>query len=236
MDTSVFNGIKSEVLLELQSCEKIEKLDCVLFLVNNEVHLKLLEYSKRLEIEYSYDKDVLKRYSLGAIVKHLNEDGPTHTYSLNEKTFAKQINDQEKVRDSLDGEFAIWKNSLLKQVTSKVASMGLKGAALEEKIKELHKEADEAEEVLEYIKEHFDELDVKISSLLTRPSLGVIIRFRLSSSAKEKSIRLKNSIPNVLYIKEKEQTIYPNNKLTAYLKSATHAFGDVYYKLKSSAE
>ena len=230
MDTSIFESIKSEILSELQNYEKIEKLDCVLFTIDSEMHFKLRDYSERLIMEYGHDESILKKYSLGSIVKYLNEDGLTHTYSLNEKTFAKQVNDQDKVKEMLDGEFTIWKNSLLKQVTSKVASKGLKGEALEAKRKELHAEVDEAEERLGYIKENFEELDVRISSFLTRPSLGIVARFRLDGNTKEKSIRLKNSIPNVIYIKKKEPTVYPNNKLAAFLGSASHAFGDVYYR------
>jgi len=235
MDTSIYDTTKDEILESLQSYKKIEKLDTVLFIIDEPMHNIILEAEKLLIMEYGDDAAILKKYSIDTIVKHLNKVGSTHTYSLAEKTFHRQINDPEKVKEKLDEEFSIWKNRLLKEITAVLKEKELSPELIEEKRRELKLEIDEAEKELEYVKEHFEELDVRISSFLTRPSPGVVVRFRINGVKKEGSFRLKNSIPNALFLKEKPDEVQPQNKLIRFLESAKHAFGDVYYKnLKDS--
>ena len=230
MDRSVYDGEKREVLEMLQVYEKVEMLDCVLFIIDEDADRLLSDSRKMLELEYGYDKDVLKKYSLAKIVNYLNDGQPTNTYSLSEKKYWRQINDPEKVKKALDAEFVIWKNSLLSRVTSAIKAKGLTDEKVVLKREDLQKEIELAALRLAYVKEHFDELDVRISSFFHRPSFGILIRFRTIMEKRERKIRLKNSIPNVLFMKKIVVDVDPQNELIHFFKDSTNAFGDVYYK------
>ena len=230
-DISIFESTKDEILEALQSYEKVEMLDTVLFIVDEKMCEVISQARRLLELEYGSDEMMFKKYSIDSIVKYLNGEGipPAHTYTLREKTFHRQINDPDKVREMLDTEFKLWQNRLLKEVTSKIATKGLSPEQIQAKRSELNAEIAVAQKKHEYIKENFDNLEVKISSLVKRPSFGVVIRYWVIGATKETKIRLKNTIPNVLYFKEKPVEVPPHNKIKEFLERSENPYGEVYY-------
>jgi len=230
MDISIYEREKQEILQALQAYERVSQRDCILFIIDELMHNRIIDAQMTLEREYGYDEAVLKQYSIESIVKHLNMKSPTYTYSLHDKRFWRQINDPDKVRAKLDEEFIIWKNRLVHDVLGKVSTKGLNAEQLNKKRNDLNEEIEEAQRQLDYIKENFDTLDVKISSYFHRPSYGVIARFRTIDGKGGSFIRLKNSIPNALFVIQRPDEPLPHNKLPAFFDGAINAYGDVYYK------
>jgi len=234
-DISIFETTRSELLDALQAYEKVEMLDTVLFIVDEEMCNVISQARRLLELEYGNNEKMLKKYSIDSIIKYLNGDGvsPAHSYTLREKTFHRQITKPDTVKEMLDTEFKLWRNRLLKEVLSKVTSKGLTPEQIQSKRDELNAEIAVAEEKHDYIKENFDSLEVKISSLIKRPSFGVVIRYWVIGATKETKTRLKNTIPNVLYFKEKPVETAPHNKIKEFLEHSENPYGEVYYREKA---
>lgn len=232
MDTSIFDNEKESILQLLNKYKKVEISDAVIFEIDEEMNNIIVESSRLLTMEYGEQKNALNKYTINHIVKFLNPDNPTASYSVSKKKFWKQVNERTKVLNRLDAEFVIWSRRLLKEVTSKIKTKNVSPQLLKEKRESLNEEIKEKELVLEYIKEHYDELDVVISAFHTKPSWGVVARFTTISDDMWKEIRLKTTTVNAIFIdkKVKHDKIYAHNKLIHFFKKATHAYGDVYFK------
>lgn len=190
--------------------------------------------SLRLYDAYSSYSD--SELLIGGVVNILNMNDFTSAYSLKEKLFWSQVNDQKKVLPRLDRKFAIWKNTLLKNITESLEKKKLPKEMIEQKRGELTEEIEKAREKLLEIQRDPKMYDVRISKYHTGPSLGVEIRFRTKTQNKEKKIRLKNSLPNVLYFMKKKVEVAPHNELATYFESAEVVFGDVYAKRLTKQE
>jgi len=252
IDKSVYEDVIRELYQLLSKYKTVSlveenpELDAVLYICDEECIKELGVFQKRLEMEYGYDEAVLNKFGFHTLAKIINPDAPTHYYKLYSKETWEQVNDQEKVRQRLDGKFSKWKNTMQKKVLEKLKAKGVDDATIARVKADLQKEIADAQKELDYIKEHFDELDVRISDYENRKAyttvtfaitpkedeLNKLISVPVSKKKpKEKfgRITLRKEIPNILWYKPKTE----EEKLTElqrYLKSAKHAFGSIYYK------
>ena len=229
-DDSVFIDVKEEINRLLCSYQKefFEATEAELYLVD-EVAMKFFDDCKeRLIMEYGYDKKIYKRYNLENIIKIISSD-PVHDYKIYETEKWKQINDRELVFDRLDGYFERYKNSLRANVRKKTIEKNIDQKSIAKIMADINKEIEEAGRELEFIKNNFEELDVRISSYNERTKVSMIE----CRSFKKKGARknLRKSVPNVLWFKEleKEEQIRKDNELVRFMNVAKRAFGEVYY-------
>ncbi len=227
VDTTIFDDVKSDFnkFIKNFTPEVVQNSD--LYIFNDKQIDSILSLEQILQREYG-DLPSYKHYSLSNIVKIINPLEPSHYYKLYVREKWEQVNDQEKVLARLDGKFAKWKNRIKKET---LESCKLK-AIPQEKIDAIMKNIDDeivvAKKDLAYIKENFDNLDVRISGYAHRKVYGAI-SYKLHK--KQYSTTLRNSVPNVLWFKEltEDEKVRTNNELKLYLDKATLAFGDVYY-------
>lgn len=233
MDISIFEQTREELLTTLlQNYESVSRdthgNEFTLFIVDKKMCNMLNEAQKLLEMEYGHDNLIYKKYSLENIVKYISPSEPVYTYSLYEKTYHRHINDQEKVFEKLETEFALWKKRHKKNVLKKLKAEKATKEMLDNKSIELEAEIAQAEITHQYILDNFEKMEVRISSLAHRPSYGIVIRYKVPSSKADKTQRLKSSIANVIYF-EKFEAPQENNKIIHFLNKATNAYGDVYF-------
>lgn len=236
IDVSIFEDVRNDVMELLRKYTEKGKEDsryetveeAELFVVNRSCMEELMVCSERLIMEYQYlGDDIFKRFDISNIVKIINPQHPAHWY----KTFVdeswKQVNDTELVRERLDKELAKYKAILMSNTRKKIKEKSIpdeKAKDIYKRIKE--KEFPEAEKLCEFIKENFDELDVRISTYHERTKYGAI-QFMVSDS--KKMVNLRKKVPNVLWFEKIEARIRKNNELILYLSKAKRAFGDVYF-------
>ena len=236
LDVSIFEDVRNDVMEILRKFTEKEAEDnkyetveeAELFIVNKECIDELKVCSNRLIMEYSHlGDDIFKKFGISNIVKIINPQHPAHWY----KTFVdeswKQVNDEELVQERLDKELAKYKAILMSNTRKKIKEKEIpdeKAKDIYKRIKE--KEFPEAEELCEFIKNNFDELDVRISTYNERTKYGAV-QFMIGE--KKKQVNLRKKIPNVLWFEKQEKKRQRNNELILYLSKAKRAFGDVYF-------
>lgn len=190
-------------------------------------------------MEYGFDEVMLKKFGISTLLKYLNKEHPAHYYKLYKKELWEQVNDQDKVKDRLDGKFAKWKYTMKKRTLEKLNAKGVDSTTKAKIEADMSKEIAVAEKELEYIKENFDSLDVRISEYEhRRVYTGIAVSLTLPPEIKklkgkekiESVLRmtLRKDVANILWYRELSEDA-KLNELQRYLKYAKHAFGDVYY-------
>lgn len=234
-EMSLFDEIKEEVhkLLEFYPYEKV--VDSTLYIVDEELIKKLDTFNKDLNIKYG-DDITAKKYSLANIVKIINPLEPCNWYNTYKGVSWKQVNDTEKVLLRLDSEFAKYKNKIRKFTKKQIKEKNIpedKELLIMDNIED---EIIQAEKELVYIKENFDELDVRISTYFERID-SAFLSYVINKKRKSNQ-NLRKTVVNVLWFKELSQNdkTRTDNELQKYFKFATRAFGDIFYTKKSEYE
>jgi len=237
-DNSIFEDVRRDIYEIISHCqqksliEENAELDSVLYICSDEVMEQVKEQEKRLVMEYGHDEFLYKSFGINAILKYINRDIPTHYYKLYKKETWEQINDQKKVFDRLDGVFLRWKNVMKSKVNAQLKKNNVDEHTIANVNADIKEEIIEAEKKLNYIKENFDELDVRISNYANRNQYTAVTIAKPKEGKPEidkfAQITLRKEIPNLLWYvpKSKEDKL---TKLQKYFKKAKHAFGTVYY-------
>ncbi len=227
IDTTTFDNIKNEfnTFIKQFSPENIQNSE--VYILNDREMDLLSSFESQLYKEYG-DLSSYKKYNLSNIVKIINFDEPSHYYKLYVREKWEQVNDQEKVLARLDGKFAKWKNRIKKETLESCKLKLIPQESIDKIMSDIDDEIIVARKDLEYIKENFDDLDVRISGYAHRKVYGAI-SYKLHK--KQYSTTLRNTVPNVLWFRElsEDDKVRSNNELKLYLDKATLAFGDVYY-------
>jgi len=226
-DTTIFDNVKADFnkFIKNFTPEIVQKSE--LYVLNDKQIESILSLDKILKREYS-DLPNYKHLNLSNIVKIINPLEPAHYYKLYVREKWEQVNDQEKVLARLDGKFAKWKNRIKKETRESCKLKAIPQDKIDEIMRRIDEEIIVAKKDLAYIKENFDDLDVRISGYAHRKVYGAI-SYKLHK--KQYSTTLRNSVPNILWFKEltEDEKVRSNNELKLYLDKATLAFGDVYY-------
>ena len=228
--------------------------DIVLYVVDSAAIEKLREYDKLLKMEYSqYDevnslkddskkkkkkrgKSAVETFSLASIIKVINFDEPCNTY----KTFIAeswaQINKRDKVKESLDVEFSKYRNALRANTKRRLKEKKVSPEIEHEILQNVEADIAEAEKERDYIKEHFDELDVCISAYFERAEYAGVHWF--IKKKRQQDVNLRKKVPNVLWREDlsEDELVRDDNKLIHFLNEAKRAYGHVFYKPKKDSE
>ena len=250
IETSIYNDVKQDIeqLLKTKHCNKKElelyneisgKKDIVILYLVDETAIKEFKVFKtRLQMEYSYTKKFNQELSLESIVKLINIDIPSHYWKIHPKATWTQINDQDKVRAKIEGEFIKWKNTILKNTKKKQKEKKNSQQAILDVEQKIHQEISVAQKELEHILENFDQYDVRISGYKRR-TFALMLNYKISDDKSTYlQVALNKTKPNILWFKElsEEEKIRTNNKLIHYLQKAKNPFGDVYFLPKDVTE
>ncbi|MEA3373707.1 MAG: hypothetical protein U9Q62_08470 [Campylobacterota bacterium] len=204
---------------------KAEGIEGKLYLVDTSIDKELIYLRSVLESHYASEKDS-KQFAFSKIVKHYNPAKPVSRFGLYRQHKWRQISDPEKVRPKLKSELSIFKNIQRNNLEEHIKLFNYSEDEVRELRSSLEKSFLEKEEALEYIEEHFDTLDVRISAHANDKLIYGTISFR-THDQKQYSRHISKELPNVLYYIAQEER--PDNELSEYLKEATHAYGEVYY-------
>ena len=251
IDDSIYQDVKRDLNTLLEKypkkslVEDDKNLDAYIVICDDKCIKQINTLEKRLNIEYGFDEVMIKSFGITSLLKYLNTEFHAHYYKLYKKELWEQVNDQDKVRDRLDGKFAKWKNTMKKRTLEKLSAKGVDSATKAKVESDMNKEITEAKKELEYIKDNFDSLNVRISEYEHRRAYtGITVSLTLPSELKklkgknkiESVLRmtLRKDVANILWYKELNEDD-KLNELQRFLKYAKHAFGDVYY-LKSGED
>ncbi len=244
-DNSIYEDVKRDLVELLQHYPKKSlikenpKLDAELYICDDIAIENVKVFEKRLNMEYGYDEKLIKKFGISSLVKLLNTDYPAHYYKMYSKENWEQVNEQEKVKQRLDQKYQKWANAMKKRTLDKLKAKGIDNT-IKMKIEDAMKqEILEAKKKLEYIKENFDSLDVRISEyehrrLYTGIAISLTLPRTVRSPHAKKKVEsilrktLRKGVANILWFKEQCEDD-KLSELQLYLKYATHAFGDVYY-------
>ncbi|MEA3227673.1 MAG: hypothetical protein U9P38_01240 [Campylobacterota bacterium] len=226
-DTAIFDEVKNDFDRFIKNFTPEIIQDSELYILNDREIDKILSLEQLLYKEYG-DLANYKIYKLSNIVKIVNPTEPSHYYKLYVREKWEQVNDQEKVLARLDGKFAKWKNRLKKETFESCKLKGIPQDKISDIMNNIDQEIIVAKRELAYIKENFDNLDVRISGYAHRKVYGAI---SYKMNKKQYSTTLRNSVPNILWFRElsEDDKVRTNNELKLYLDKATLAFGDIYY-------
>lgn len=245
IDLSIYEDVKSEMfalLLSLPNGIVLKKLklsneltgdeeDVELYIVDDAIIQEFRVFQKRLKIEYSHEPTFTRDYSLASLVKVINFEVPSHYWNVHTKPSWTQVNNKDKVRARLEGEFVKWKNTILKNTKEKQKANGNSAEGIEQVKQRIKSEIAIAQLTLEDILENFERYDVRISGYHRR-TFALMLNYKLTTEGKTYlQVALNKTKPNVLWFKELEEheKIRTNNKLVHYLQKAHNPFGDVYY-------
>jgi hypothetical protein len=176
-------------------------------------------------------KTDLKNYKFDLIVKLLNPARAAQNYFVGLKGKHRQINKSDTVRENIEGEFAVWKNKLKKDVREIVTLHSLDDEAFAILEKEAVMKIEAAEAQYNFILNHFDDLEVRIAGY-THEVIYPYVSYRIKGENIQKHLSIK--VPSVLYY---ESVKYRSDMAVAdFIKNATNAFGDIYYIEKEKTQ
>jgi len=233
-DLSVFESIKEDIYNILPTLPFEGVKEYTLYISDKKTIETIVGLGKALDIEYGYDEHLLRRTSLSNIVKVINVNHCAYRYNISFQNTSKRIVDPKKVFSHLDAELAKEKNRLKKEFKTKIAFSETEQdrSKIEEQLKSA---INQAERRYQDIKSNFDYYDVRISN--HHVSNGAyyvnyaIIDEDGNKQTKTISSILRKSVPNILWF-EKSNRKARDNEFQLFLKKATRAYGDVYYKKK----
>lgn len=160
------------------------------------------------------------------VCKLFNPDAAIGSYSVNMEIKFKHISDPEKVLANLEGEL----NSYIRKLKSahKKKLKGVKPGSAEAKseAEKLRAEIERAERSYERLLDEFDALEVHIHA---KQRSSYYHTLHAIVNGRQRKRHLSVELPNVVWY---EEELHPNNRLDRWMRSATNAFGDVYYAEK----
>lgn len=261
VDESIYNNVKIELqkLLEQYRYDTIKLKGNIkddagnpnieesrLYIVDAKAIEKLKEFDTLLHMEYQeYDnlqeqndskrkkRSVADRYSLESMVKVINFHAPANSYGTTIQESWKQINDEEKVRESLEVELIKHKRKLEKNIRKKMDVKNLTPGLRADIMSRVEAEAKEEAKEYQYILEHFEELDVRISTYYER--IETVYLNWYVEKERQSNVSLRKTVPNVIWFEElnEEDKKRSDNKIEKYFKHAKRAYGNVFYAPKS---
>lgn len=226
-----FDRIKIEVdmlLSRYKHMTLMEKGD--LYFVEKTGILLLNGLKTQLEGGYTKKSDP-KRYGFNLIVKLLNPIKPAQHYSVGIRGRHRQINDAIKVRENLEGEFAVWKNKMRKEAKELADLHHYDDEALKKSELELERRISEGELHFRRVMENFDHYEVRIAGYEHEKSYPYI---SYTSGGKNYNTHLSIKVPTVLYY---EPAYYRSDMSVAdFLRESQNAFGEIYYMERGEEE
>lgn len=225
----LFLECKTNIHKRLLSFENVKELNSVLYLINQEMINYIKDYDSKLRLEYGDEK----KFSISHIVKVINFDKPSHWFNTFTAYDWKQINDKDKVLKALEGEFEKTFNKLKVDVKRKIKAKDISEENENKILQDINKEYSLAQKELKFIKDNFNDLDVRISSYKVRKKYAKI-DYKINK-VRQVFKNLKSTVPNALWFEElsDDEKANENNELIRYFKHAKNPFGFVYYALKS---
>lgn len=191
------------------------------------------------DLEQQFDgKEALSkrlRSEFAQIVNVVNPGKCADTYNVGIRGKHRQITDQEVVRENLEAEFAIWKNTLLKEAKKTVAIHSLSDDVVDKINNDVNSTIDVANSELKYILENFDTLVVKIAGFKHQKNYPYVQFTIDDENKKRKTISKHLSIlaPNCLFYRP---AIYRSDmKIDEFIKDARNPFGDIFYMKKGES-
>lgn len=172
-----------------------------------------------------------ERKEFAQVVNVLNGSDAAISYSVGLRGKHRQITEQAKVDKYLEGEFAVWKNVVLKKAREIIATHSPDDQTVARINREVNNEIEVAQGELAYILSNRDTLEIKIAGF-THQKVYPYIQYSIELDGKKKLQNKHLSIvaPNVLYYCPAPYR--SDMKIDEFIKSAKNAFGDVYYMQK----
>ncbi len=228
---TVFEKIKQDVCLVLSRYSRMILMEeGELYFMDKDGIEAMISLKKELEESFSKKTDP-KRYGFNQIVKLLNHNHPAQHYSIGIRGRHRQINDSIKVRDNLEGEFAVWKNKMRKETANMAALHHFDDEMLKKSELELERRIAEGELHFKRLMEKFENFEVRIAGYGHEKNYPYI---SFSTDGKNHNTHLSIKVPSVLWY---QPSYYRSDMSVAdFLREAQNAFGEVYYMEREGEE
>jgi hypothetical protein len=222
-----FSTAKEEVNTILLNYPHKEILQSKLYFFDFKGIVQIEAVRLNLEKHYLSDED-REAYSFNHIVKVL-DIGPTEYYHTGVRSRRRQLSTAELIKNRLDEEFAIWKNTIRKEAREYASLHSISDEELCEREKELQRRIIEAESNFRYLKSNFDSLEVRISGWDEKhENLYAYITYRCEGVLRNKHLSVR--VPSILHF---QPTPYRSDmKIAEFIENATNAFGNIYFMHK----
>lgn len=230
LDNYPFEKRKTDVDLENTILYLVDKkaIDELLYLEIS-FNEKILDFKRAGADEERY----FKNNNFRKHCKLLNTAYCAYRYTIHIYNKFKDVRDRDKVYNYLDGEFSVWRNSFLKH--SKIALSQNKNIDVDfvqEQEKLITDKIKKAEKEFHWIKNNYEDLEVRINSKKRSKKYGTIyLYYNIREDVVQKMHRdrfhLDINRPNILWYTPKEDT-----SSDTFIKSSKNPFGDVYYRKK----
>lgn len=223
---SIFQLTQEKVSKLLSKYKFIELLEGKLYFVNKEGAIMLSVLQSKLENELATNSE-RKRYNFGLIAKFLNPKNPATRYFIGIKGRHRQINDETKVNENLEGEFAIWKNKVRKEASDYATLHSLDDEALALLEQKIERQINEAQGRYEFIKENRESLEVRIVGYEHEKSFPYVA---YTVDKKMRNTHVSTKVPTILYYEPVK--FRSDMSVAEFTKQGINAFGDVYFMEK----
>lgn len=222
---------KEEVEAILSEYKYKEILQAKLYFLDFKGIVRIEAARLNLEKNYTSDED-RERYHFNLIAKVLDVV-PSEYYHTGVRSKRRQLSTAGLIKDRLDEEFAIWKNTIRKDAQEYVALHSISDEELFEREKELKRRIIEAESNYKYLKKYFDKLEVRISGWDEKnENLYPYISYRCDGKLFNKHLSIR--VPSILHF---QPTPYRSDmKIAEFIDKATNAFGSVYFMHKEESD
>lgn len=222
----LFNETKKQVTAILEPLKCLEIAEGRLYFVDGDTVALLTELKSQLEGSFTKKTDP-KRFGFDLICRILNPNKPAQKYSVGVKGKHRQINDSEKVRANIEGEFAVFSNKLRKEAREKAVLHNMKDDEIAQLEKETTKRIMEAEAGFKFVMDNFDKLEVRIAGYAHEkiyPYVSYVV------NGKQHNTHVSIKVPTILYY---ESVKYRSDMDVAdFISHARNAFGDVFFMEK----
>lgn len=168
------------------------------------------------------EKDVRK------VCHYINPGEAIEKYSVGIRGKHRQITQKETTRKYIEGDFEVWKNTLIKDAREIISVHQKSDHEIEIINEEVNNKIEIARGELAYILENYDKVVVKIAGF-THQKYFPYIQYvnTIDGEKKKQNEHLSVLVPNILYY---NPTRYRSDiQIDDFIKSSKNPFGDVYY-------
>lgn len=245
--------IQQKLATILTSCKREEYQGAHIYLLDKKVldEVLFLEAGVRGIVMEKKGLDIKTKDPFYPFAKILNPKYPAfkHSYYLAHRH--KEIFNRTKIKDAIDGEINIWKNSERKALEERIADTEtpISKVDADKMRKELEMQISIDEQTIEELKNNFEEYDVVITSFEQKKYYPSIY-FTLDTSSdyegddpekkrkyyKKKDAHLRKDVPNLLWFKDDRpfSELRANDKIRRIIKTHVRCCGTIYMKKKDS--
>ncbi len=221
----IFALCSQELLCTIAGYPTRTFMDAQVHFIDESAYKSVIKIQSTLESSYENSND--KRVYNISRIGNLISPELCYKYSVKYTPKFKQINREVSVQKYQPGHYSIWKNTLIKDHNEYIAVHKPDEITITRLRFAMEAKLLAAKDEHEYMKEHKDDLEIRIIGY-KNAELRPVINFTNAKHTNDKHLR--SEVPNILWFNP--SPFRSDMNVDEFINSSQNAYGDVYYKKK----